>query len=1362
MKKILGLDLGTNSIGWALVEATEDNIPVKIVAMGSRIVPLNSEERDEFIKGNSISKNQKRTLARTQRKGYDRRQIRKHKLRRILSNLNIEPTEDLMKLPKSELWQLRSDATNPNKEITPKQLGRILYHINQKRGYKSARSESNMDKKNTDYVEEVKSRHVLLRENNKTFGNYVSDEINVALKTDTYFRKKDKVFPREAYIEEFEKIINVQKEKHKFLTDEVISKIKDEVIFYQRPLKSQKGLVSICEFEGFERIIKKNGKDKTVTVGSRVAPKSSPLNQLCKIWESTNNINLKVKNPDGSKYKWSEFIPSLDQKERIAEYLFNNEILSFDSLLDILELKKSDVYVNKQILKGIQGNITLSEIKKYLNDDSPLLKFEVRVISQEAQAYLIDKSTGEVIEERDAFILENSIQNEPLYRLWHTIYSIKNPDECENALIKKFNLERDIAANLSRLDFNKYAFANKSHKAIRKILPYLMQGFNYADACSLAGYNHSDSLTKQENDVRNLKEKLELIPKSGLRQPVVEKVLNQMINLVNSAIDEYGKPDSIRVELARELKQSKDERNDSDRQNTINKRLHEEISKRLYELGIPATKKYIQKYKFIFPIREKKYSDAQVNTQCIYCGQNFNISEALSGANFDIDHIVPKALLFDDSQLNKVLVHSECNKNKTNRTAYDYIASKGEVELSSYLNRVDDWYKRNIISYGKMLRLKVSHKEYLERKKANKETESDKRLWENFINRSLRETAYISRKASEILKQICRNVSTTDGSITAKLRDLWGWDDVLMNLQLPKYRELNQVEWKEWTSNHGKNKHKKEVIKNWDKRDDHRHHAIDALVVACTRQGFIQRINTLNADDTKDEMRRIIEASKQEQGERYNEKILFETNTLISGRQNKLTELDQYLISQRPNSFTTQYVMREADKILVSFKAGKRVATISRFKALGENKGKGVITPRGSLHEQFVYGKIKQLEKDKPIKFLVENSDSIVDGVVKGLVKDRLVRFDNDFKKALNSLKKNPIYLDDKKTKLLEKAHCFKEEVVLKYRVQDLKKKDVEFIIDRVVKERIQNRLDKYNGNEKEAFKETVWFNEDKQIPILSVRLRTGLTAIEAVKKDENGKEIGFSKTGNNHHIAIYKDTEGKFIEHLSTFWHAVERKKYGVPYIISSTHEIWNELLKKELPQSFLSKLPLDNLKLVHSLQQNEMFVLGISNEEFENALSNNDYGFISKYLYLVWSIGQNDYWFRHHLETKNSELKKIEGAKESLRFFRFKSIGSFLNKNPIKVRVNNIGQLVKLSDQVNDQSINVQEPQAPYTLKSINRHTSHIAMEDAQREYAANQTPESRLEELKRLNMMGFGLSNEPSLDKLDKRINTKPKKE
>ena len=1266
MKNILGLDLGTNSIGWALIEVDENNIPIRIIAMGSRIIPLSTNDKDEFQRGLSITKNQSRTISRTQRKGYDRKQLKKTDLKRVLNKYNIFPSEELLKLPMLDLWKLRSYSANPNENISAEQLGRILYMLNQKRGYKSARGEANADKKDTDYVQAVKGRYAQLKDRGQTIGQYFYEGLSTAFSdknNQQYFRVKEEVYPREAYIEEFDTIIAAQKNKHDFLTDKVIHQLRNEIIYFQRKLKSQKKLVSICEFEGFNKTVfdKEKNKNKVVFVGPKVAPKTSPLFQLCRIWEVVNTITLKIKNPEGSKYKWGEKIPDLKEKEVLADYLFKNENLSFSKLLEILELKKENVYVNKQILKGIKGNETYATLHSILGDHE-LLKFDVSIITSDHTAILVDKKTGEIIEERSGLELDASIEKEPLYQLWHTIYSLKDLDECKNALIKRFGFDEEIAEKLSRIDFNKQGFGNKSNKSMRKILPFLMEGYDYSQSCSWAGYNHSNSLTKDEKEQQITLDRLELLPKNSLRQPIVEKILNQMINVVNTILEQYGKPHEIRVELARELKQSKDERNETDLQNSKNKKLNEEIGKRLDELGLPVTKRYIQKYKFIFPSLSKNLKDAQVNNQCIYCGETFNLTEALSGDAYDVDHIVPKALLFDDSQTNKVLVHRKCNSTKTNQTAYDYIATKGDEHVRIYSERIDDWFKRGIISYSKMQRLKVSHKEYLERKNIGKETETDKKLWENFIDRQLRDTQYISRKSREILQKVCNNVMTTEGGVTAKLRNLWGWDDVLMNLQIPKYKELGQTIIKEWTSEHGKRKHQKEEIENWTKRDDHRHHAIDALVIACTKQGFIQRINTLNSSETKDLMTKEIEDAK----------IVFNEKTTL---------LEKYLKAQKP--FSTKEVMNEADKVLISFKAGKKVATITKFKATGKNKKTGVIVPRGALHEQSVYGKIKIIENDKPLKYLFENSDKIVNPRVKELIEKRLSENENNSKKALSTLKKTPIFLNEEKTETLEKASCYNQATVLKYKLQNLKASQADDIVDGRVKILVKERLAQFGNKEKEAFKNPLWFNEEKQIPIITVRLfaRPDADNLQTIKKDKHGKDIGFVLTGNNHHIAIYEDKDNKLVQHSCTFWHAVERKKYNIPAVIRDSSEVWGQLLDKELPESFLNKLPADKLNLKFSMQQNEMFILGLSQEEFDEAIANNDKSLLSKHLYLVWSIAEGDYWFRHHLETRNTELKKTEGAKESKRYYRLSSKG-FIDLNPIKVRLNHLGEITKIGE--------------------------------------------------------------------------------
>lgn len=1196
--------------------------------MGGRIIPLSSDDKDEFSKGNAISKNQSRTLKRTQRKGYFRYKLRRANLKKFLETFGLQFPYELMHTTSETLFGIRARAVD--EQISLSELGRVFYHLNQKRGYKSSRSDANLDKKDTAYVAEVKSRHQEIRAGGLTVGQYFFR----ALQANRYYRVKQQVFPREAYIEEFDAIIAQQRKYYPdILSDTNIDVLKNETIYYQRRLKSQKGLVSICEFEG---VWKKDKDGKDVFAGPRVAPRSSPLFQVCKIWETINSVVLKNK-------KGETFYITPEQKQSLFDHLNNKKALSETELFKILGVKRGDGwYGNKQTAKGIQGNLTKCSILEHLRDRPDLLIFNLAVENKQGDVHLIDRSTGEIIESKARRIITADFERQPLYRLWHTIYSIQDTEECSNALQRTFGLDKETADKLAAIDFNRTGFGNKSARAMRKILPHLECGYVYSDACSYAGYNHSNSLTNEERAQRELLPSLELLKKNSLRQPVVEKILNQLINVVNAIIDRYGRPDEIRIELARELKQSKEERNSAyaalNKRERETKRIIEEIENGYAQLGVRATRNNIIKWRLFHEIHDH---ETKVNATCIYCGQPFGITDALLGKSVDVEHIIPRSRLFDDSQSNKTLVHRRCNADKDDRTAYDFIQSKGTEALARYIETVDALFRNNIIGRAKRDKLLMS---------------SDK-IPKDFIERQMRETQYIARMAKEILEDICHKVWSTSGSVTEYLRRIWGWDDVLMNLQLPKYRGLGLTESKEWQTADGQI-HQKEVIKGWSKRDDHRHHAIDALVIACTEQGFIQRINTLNASKTRDDMRRQIENGKYQYDSRKN-------------------LLENYIYAQRP--FSTKEVEEVAKNILISFKPGKRVATITRHKAKGRNKIRGVLVPRGPLTEESVYGRIKSIEKEKPVKYLFEHPQLIYKPYIKALVEQRLALHDNSVKNALASLKNDPIYLDEARSKLLEYGTCFKHEYVIKYPLSAIKAADVRHIIDDRVRSLVRARLEQFNGNEKEAFKTTLWFDEEHQVPITSVRCFTGLSAVVPVKRNEAGEEIGFAKPGNNHHVAFYVDEKGKRQEHICSFWNAVERKRYGFQVVINNPKDVWDTVLQKQedIPESFLSKLPFDSWKFSESIQQNEMFLLGASTEDIEKAITDKDSDFLSKHLYLAWSISERDYWFRHHLETKNSELKGIKGAKESNRFYRCQSIDAFFHLNPCKVKIDVLGHL-------------------------------------------------------------------------------------
>lgn len=1293
MRKILGLDLGVASIGWAFVQTDDSEQPIEIKGIGSRIIPYLDKEGEDFGKGVGESINQERTRNRTSRKGLDRYQQRRKTLIRLLKSNNMMPEESLKNLSALDLFGLRAKAVNEKIELT--ELGRILLHLNQRRGYKHGSDDvsDKVEKQERDYVEAINNRYAKIR-GQKTIGQFFFEELSEHIGANKYYRIKEQIFPREAYIEEFDALWERQAKEHNQLTNELKRKIRDEVIYYQRPLKSQKDLVSTCEFEGFYTK-DKNGKE--IFTGPKVAPRSSPLFQLCRIWENINAITIKRVDSDTKKHEVIDISPF---KSAILEHLSNSEILTEAKLFDLLKINKSDGYYSDRNIrkKGIQGNKTVYKILQALNGYEKiydLIRFNLVI----ENADHVNRQTGEIISIKQ---ISSACEKEPLYQLWHTCYSIKDKEEKVKALEKRFSISREYSIALSKIDFTSDEFSNKSTKTMRKILPSLMNGNIYSTAMELVGYNHSFSESKEENLRRELKKKLSLLQKNELRQPVVEKILNQMINLVNAVIEEHGRPDEIRVELARELKQNKDERNDFF--NSINQRTkqNEKIAERLHnEYGVKGSRKNIEKWRLWH----------EVNGRCLYCNTQISVNQFLQGAESDVEHIIPRSIFFDDSFANKTISHVACNKLKGNMTAFDFMASKGKDHFDTYIKTINDLYKNE-----RSDKAKTDEGTYCLTGKVSK-SKFDRLQWRkedipnDFINRQLQETRFIARKAKEILNEVCRDVYSTSGKVTERLRRLWGWEDVLMNLSIPKFKEHNLTAIQE-LNNNGK-KQKREIIPDWSKRLDHRHHAIDALTVACTRQGFIQRLNTLNAERTTKEMLTEIE------GKEFKE---------------KLSTLDKYLIVQRP--FTPLHVEESVSGILISFKAGKRVAAIGtrKIKVSGKKQvvQKGIIVPRGALSEQSVYGKIKTISKDLkkneirkyPVKYLFENSDLIFKPKIKRLVKERLTLHNEDIKKSIASLKSNKIYLDTNQTVELSYGTCYSSEVVIKYELgagqgklfdgKENEEKAISIlnsIVDNQVRRKIEERLFDKAGvyiPTKEALRNLkenpIWFNEEKGIPILSVRCFTGLKAIEPVKRDEKGKEIGFVLTKNNHHIALYKDETGDLVELPSTFWHSVERKTVFLKYlsqedrqliqdntIIKNPKLLWDKLLELSddtLTQSFLEKIPRTNWEFVISIQQNEMFVIGLTKEELNTALEKGDYKLINQYLYRVQKLATNNYCFRLHIETKVDDKyngKKNEMLSKALKkLIIIQSLDSWKQRNPIKVRINILGKVVSLADQL------------------------------------------------------------------------------
>jgi len=1157
MKKILGLDLGTTSIGWAFITEVESKKEASnIVRTGVRIIPLTVNEKDEFSKGNALSTNLERTQKRGARRNNQRFKQRRDKLLKILFDLDLISNVDDLKTDKSlDLYKQRALAIE--QKIEKVDLAKVFFLLNGKRGYQSNRKTNDTENDST-YLSEISDRDNELVERTITVGQKLYELLEI----NSLACLKNRVYSRKSYNNEFDSIWKEQSKHYPKLTKELKKIIKDEIIFYQRDLKSQKGLLSECEFEKHHKVI----------------PASSPLFQEFRIWQRLHDIV--IKNRFSEEYDLGQ-----DQKESLFDKLQESSKLTEKNILKELGLNTNEYSLN---FKKIEGNTTRHQLLEIF----------------EAIKYDIDD-----VLELDYTIRGNEFDKQSFMQLWHLIYSAKNSDHLIKNLKIKFSFNNEQAKTIADQVHYQLRYGSLSARAIRKLLPYMQQGYNYTDACEQAGYRHSNWRTNQEKE--NWKpQELKLLQKNSLRNPVVEKVMNQLVNVVNSIIkdESLGRPDEIRIEMARELRMNAKNRKKLTSRINDNTKKHETIRRILRtEFNIPRpSRNDIIKYKLA----------EETNWISLYSGNPIQPSRLFT-QDYDIEHIIPKARLFDDSFLNKTLCESVINREKGNKTAFDYMASKDETSLNTYVSLI-----------------KSNKKMYPPKKE--KLLITSENIPEGFINRQLSETQYIAKKAIEILSKVSKEITHTSGSITDLLKDQWELPYVIQDLNLDKYREIGQTESRDIKTNGNKVKKVEQIFHLdkkgekvfWSKRDDHRHHALDAIVVALTKQHHIQHLNTLNASFEK----------------RYNES---DDNVKIAAQKFEV-----------PWRNLREDVKQALDSTLISFKQKNKVVTknINKTKTKNKENTQITLTPRGQLHEETIYGKIKQLNTKHILlnkRFLIKYVELIVDEAIKNLVKQQLQKFNNDPTKAFDTkiLKNNPLIHNESP---LKEVICFDEIFVIRKPINETLK--IETVIDKGIQTILKKRLDAFEGNKKLAFtnldEKPIYLNKNKTIEIKRVKIKSKYSDLLDLGR-------GYVNSGNNHHIAIYKDENDKTHGEKISFIEAVERVRQGVS-VINKQHELgWDYLF---------------------NLQINDYFIFYDDTLTPEIDVFNKaNYSLISKNLFRVQKLsistnGQPNFIFRHHLETTP---KTVSG-------FAYKGIYSYgkLIGKCQKVQLNNLGELIKIGE--------------------------------------------------------------------------------
>jgi len=314
--------------------------------------------------------------------------------------------------------------------------------------------------------------------------------------------------------------------------------------------------------------------------------------------------------------------------------------------------------------------------------------------------------------------------------------------------------------------------SNKEGQAIAEIKEYLANndyGFKENDLNFHKLYHHS-----QEIKVKETKEKLD--PIENLRNPIVQHTVNETRRLVNQLIKEYGKFDSIHVEIGREIKNGKKSRQEQSKRINENTSKNDDARKLLTEYGLRHERNNIQKV-----LLYKEMQERGVVTICPYTNKAINMNDVLGGENkFQIEHIIPKSVSLDDSFANKTLCDSQFNSLKGNQTPYQFYLKNSDSKLWGGVKSWEDIEQRAF----KVL-------PYMKAKKFATKLKENGDVQDGFIERQLNDTRYIGRKTKEIMSQICSDVKVFPGGLTSELRHLWGLNNILqptMLVDLPNYK----------------------------------------------------------------------------------------------------------------------------------------------------------------------------------------------------------------------------------------------------------------------------------------------------------------------------------------------------------------------------------------------------------------------------------------------------------------------------------------------------------------------------------------------------------------------------------------------
>ncbi len=750
----LGIDLGSTSLGWCMLELDQNNDPTGIIKMGVRIFPDGRE-----MKSKEPLSVQRRN-ARGQRRNLDRYLERARQLISYLLEHGFLPKNEKERAEVFQVnpYMLRAKALD--QPLSPAEFARALIHLAKRRGFRSNRKALS-DKKHA-YSEAINNLNEALQgEGVRTLGEYMWNRYQQVPGGKQHRRQpikfryektyEDPIFPtRNMVEEEFDAIWSAQAAFNPAFSGQH-KKALHHIIFFQRELLSPP-----------------KGKCQLIPEEPR-APKAHPLFQEFRIRQDLNNLR--------------------------AINLFTNETQAlsdaeYETLFDMLNQKAKVTF--KAMRKKLWGkqaedwrfNLETNERKELLGDQTRAV-FHKK--GNEALAALWEKwdldTKNEVIE-----ILISDLDDEPLLR---ELFELGVAPETATALM-----------NLSLPD----DYCHLSVEAMKRILPHMRKRMMYSDACKIEKFSHSGEYSGEIFDEGNLPYYGELLKRETIElnretldpdadehgrinNPSVHIALNQLRKLVNALVKKYGVPHEIVLELGKDIKLGKKEKDAINRANFLNRKENEKIDDFLEQHGQRPSRLNRLKTKLWWELGED-----ELDRRCPYSGQQIALAD-LYTYKTQIDHILPKSLTYDDSNANKILCLAHANRYKKERSPWQAFGqSLDGYEWSGIVARA------NKLKPSKRWRFQADALQNFEDQ-------------EEVLARMLNDTRYMSRVAMKYMWHVSGNnrVWTVTGRHTSLLRGKWGLNTALGE----------------------------EDAKN---RADHRHHAIDAFVIALTTRSLIKNL----------------------------------------------------------------------------------------------------------------------------------------------------------------------------------------------------------------------------------------------------------------------------------------------------------------------------------------------------------------------------------------------------------------------------------------------------------------------------------------------------------------------------------------